>query len=142
MPINYTVDSDRQLIFETWQDNVCAADVREYWFRSLEDPRFLAIRRLLVDMRNAEIEFSPDELGQLINEVAAPYIKAHRWAIACVVDSRAQYELSLQYQVFIKTYSRDQIFRDRNVALSWLSKQDLGAYVPSSIQISPRTRNR
>jgi hypothetical protein len=142
MPITYTVDSDRRLIFEIWQERVCADDVREYWFRSLEDPRFTAIRRLLVDMRGAEIDLSPEELGQLINEVAAPYAKSQRWAIACVVDSRAQYELSLQYQIFIKTYSRDQIFRDRNVAVAWLSKQDLGAYVPSSIQTAPRTRTR
>ena len=142
MPITYTVESERRLIFETWQGKVCAADVREYWFRCLEDSRFNAIRRLLVDMRGAEIQFSPDELGQLMNEVVAPYIRAHRWAIACVVDSRAQFELSLQYQVFIKTYSRDQIFRDRNVALSWLSKQDLGAYIPDSLQSSQRTRGR
>jgi hypothetical protein len=142
MPISYTVDSDRRLIFETWQHTVNADDVREYWFRTLEDPRFLAIRRILADMRGANIEFVPDELGQLIGEVAAPYIASHRWAIACVVDSRAQYDLSLQYQIFIKTYGREGIFTERNVALAWLSKQDLGVYVPSSIHNSPRERNR
>ena len=142
MPISYTVDSDRRLIFETWQQTVCADDVREYWFRTLEDPRFLAIRRILVDMRGANIEFAPDELAKLIGEVAAPHIASQRWAIACVVDSRVQYDLSLQYQIFIKTYSREGIFTERNVALAWLSKQDLGVYVPGSIHNSPRTRNR
>jgi len=73
MPISYTVDSDRRLIFETWEQSICADDVREYWFRTLEDPRFLAIRRFLVDMRGAEIGLSPDELAQLIGEVAAPH---------------------------------------------------------------------
>jgi hypothetical protein len=142
MPITYAVDSDRGLIFETWHATVCAADVREYWFRTVEDSRFTAIRRILVDMRGAEIEFSADELGQLIGEVAAPYIGSRRWAIASVVDSRVQYEMSLQYQIFIKTYSRDGIFVDRNAALEWLLKQDLADYVPSSMQNSPRTRGR
>jgi hypothetical protein len=141
MPITYTVDSDRQLIFETWQNKVCAADLREYWFRCLTDPRFNAIRRVLVDMRGATIEFSPAELGQLMSEAAAPHSRTHRWAIACIVESRSQYELSLQYLAFIKTYSRDQIFRDRNVAVSWLSKQDLGGYIPGSILHSHATEN-
>ena len=132
MPIFYAVDSERRVIFEKWNQAVSAADVREYWFNCLEDPRFTAIRRILVDIREAQIEFSAEELGELITEVAVPYIGAKRWAIASVVDSRKQYEMSRQYQIFIKAYSSGGIYSDRNVALAWLLKQDIWSDGPGS----------
>ena len=61
MPIDYAIDREMKLIFETWIDEVSVRDLAAYWKRYLADPEVLEIRRTIVDLRAAVIGFSGTE---------------------------------------------------------------------------------
>ncbi|HRE90240.1 MAG TPA: hypothetical protein PK095_13985 [Myxococcota bacterium] len=61
-PISYTLDPERGVIYETWRGSVSARDLERYWMRYLADPEVLALRRTLVDLRDATILFRGEDL--------------------------------------------------------------------------------
>ena len=81
-------------------------------------------RRTLVDLRDADVEFTGAELNQLIRTIALPAIGDRKWATAILVSAPAPYGFSRQYQVFAERYSHDSIFDDGERAVNWLLQQD------------------
>src|SRR5688500_18067197 len=90
MPITHSIDADRGLIFETWQGDVTAADLRRFWLGYLADPQVMALRRTLVDMREARIVFTGSEFFDLVWDVAKPGLAGRRWMTAIVVAHAVQ----------------------------------------------------
>jgi hypothetical protein len=123
MPISYSIDADRGLIVEAWQGDVTAADLRGYWHGYLADPRVMALRRTLVDLRQARILFTGEELFDLVCDVVQPALAGRRWTTAILVARAVQLGVSKQYQVFAEAYSRDAIFDDYDKALRWLDQE-------------------
>lgn len=123
MPITYSIDQAAGVIFEVWEGDVSADDLRQYWERYLADPDVLALRRTLVDLRGANLNFSGEDLSYLISKVVLPVLNGLDWKTALVVGKPVQYGVSRQYQVFAERYSRDAIFEDSDVALQWLKQQ-------------------
>ena len=122
MPITYSIDADLGVILEAWQGDVTAADLRRYWEAYLADPQVTALRRTLVDLREARILFTGMELSDLVWDVVKPALGAQRWTTAIVVARMVQFGVSRQYQVFAQAYSRDAIFEDYGEALRWLTQ--------------------
>jgi hypothetical protein len=120
MPITYSIDHDRRVIFETWTGDVTAADLGEYWKQYLADPDVMAIRRTLVDLRQCRILFKGADLVHLIESVAKPRLAGRTWKTAIVTDRPLQFGISRQYQVFAESYSKDAIFQNPEAALAWL----------------------
>jgi hypothetical protein len=120
MPITYTIDHDQKLILEVWTGEINAVDLAEYWKRYLADPNVLALRRTLVDLRQADIRFSGADLDALIRSIVHPILAGRDWKTAIVVDKPAQFGISRQYQVFADLYSKDAIFRSIEEARHWL----------------------
>ncbi len=75
MPIRYSIDIRKQCIFESWSGNVSIKDLEAYWTSYLADPEVLRIRRTLVDLGNANIEFTGHQLDSLIESLVAPKLK-------------------------------------------------------------------
>jgi hypothetical protein len=123
MPITYSIDADRGLIVEAWQGDITAADLRRYWQAYLADPRVMALRRTLADLRQARILFTGAELFDLVCDVVKPALAGQRWTTAIVVARAVQFGVSKQYQVFAEAYSRDAIFDDYDTALRWLDQE-------------------
>jgi hypothetical protein len=123
MPITYSIDADLGVIFEAWQGDVTAADLRRYWQAYLADPRVMALRRTLVDLREARILFTGPEFFDLVADVVKPALGGRRWTTAIVVARAVQFGVSKQYQAFAETYSRDAIFEDYDAALRWLGEE-------------------
>ena len=120
MPITYRVDQDRDLIEEIWSGEVGAADLERYWIGYLADPKVMACRRTLVDLRHANIKFDGKQLAGLVDAIAVPRIGDLKWKTAIVVGEPVQFGVARQYQVFAEVYSTDAIFEDYDAALSWL----------------------
>lgn len=120
MPISYSIDYDRRVIFERWSGEIRISDLSEYWERYLADPDVMAIRRTLVDLRESRILFKGSDLSDLIQSLAMPRLKGMDWKTAIVTEHPVQFGVSRQYQVFAERYSRDSIFHEREAALAWL----------------------
>jgi hypothetical protein len=114
------IDHEQQMIFETWQREVGARELAKYWRRMLVDAEVLAIRRTLVDLRQAEIVFTGDELANMVTSIAVTMLAGTTWKTALLVEKNTQFGVSRRYQVFAETFSRDAIFQDREAALRWL----------------------
>ena len=121
MPITYTIDREKKLITEIWTGNINAEQLAEYWRRYLEDADVLAIRRTVVDMRQADIVITGKELDHLIESIVLPVLQGRDWKTAIVVDKPVQYGTSRQYQIFAERYSKDAIFYDFEEARVWLA---------------------
>jgi hypothetical protein len=120
MPITYTIDHDRKLITEVWSGDVRAEDLAAYWKGMLSDPDVLAIRRTVVDLRQAGILFTGLQLRELIQGIVIPTLQGKDWKTALVVERPAQHGASRQYQVFASLYSNDAIFYGVEEAYKWL----------------------
>lgn len=121
MPITYTTDREKKLITEIWTGDISAEHLAAYWKKYLEDPDVLAIRRTLVDLRQADILFTGRDLDDLIQRIVLPVLQGRIWKTAIVVEKPVQYGTGRQYQVFAERYSRDAIFYDLEDARSWLA---------------------
>lgn len=122
MPISYSIDRDAQLITEVWTGVIQAADLADYWKRYLEDPEVLAIRRTVVDLREAVIRFTGTELDSLIRSVVEPALGGRDWKTAIVIASPLQKGISRQYGVFAQRYSKDAIFESIEEARNWIRR--------------------
>ncbi|MGH7648865.1 MAG: hypothetical protein ACREND_12160 [Gemmatimonadaceae bacterium] len=123
MPITYSVDTSRDIIFETWTGTINASDLAAYWREYLADPEVMKCRRTLVDLRAATIVFTGQQLADLIESIAVPMLGGLKWATAVLVAAPAQFGTARQYQVFAESYSDDAIFFDEKSALEWLERQ-------------------
>ena len=121
MPITYTTDCEQKLITEVWTGEITAECLAAYWKQYLDDPDVLAIRRTLVDLRQAEIRFKGADLDTLIRNIVLPVVEGRDWKTAIVVEKSLQYGVSRQYQVFAECYSKDAIFYDLEKARNWLA---------------------
>lgn len=122
MPITYTIDEAQGVIFETWTGEISSADLAEYWRRYLADPKVLALRRTLADIRGCNHQFTGEELDRLIHDLVIPVLKGRDWKTAIVAENGGQYGLSRQYQAFADSFSRDAIFSSPDEALAWLTR--------------------
>jgi hypothetical protein len=123
MPISYSIDAQLGIILETWAGNVSAKDLAEYWRSYLANPEVLALRRTLVDLRQAHPAFTGSELSGLISSIVDPILQGRDWKTAILVDRPVQFGISRQYHAFAEHYSRDAIFSDLASALEWLMSQ-------------------
>jgi hypothetical protein len=123
MPITYSIDKQKSVILEVWIGVISAADLANYWRHYLANPDVMSIRRTLVDLRQANILFSGEQLSQLVQRIVLPALKGRYWKTAILLDTPAQYGTTRQYQVFAERYSRDAIFHDFDTAMEWLLHQ-------------------
>jgi hypothetical protein len=122
-PISYSIDKSLGVIREVWSGRVTAADLQRHWVAYLANPEVLEVRRTLVDLRGADIQFNGRELSKLVLNLIIPRLNGRDWTTALVVGKPVQLGVSRQYQVFAEQYSRDCIFYDRDEALRWLLQQ-------------------
>lgn len=120
MPIAYTIDREKKLIFETWTGEIHAGDLAAYWKRYLTDEEVLEIRRTIVDLRASVINFSGNEFYSLIEAIVVPALKGREWVTAIVVGEPVQFGVSRQYQAFAGRYSKDSIFSSVAEAEKWI----------------------
>jgi hypothetical protein len=126
LPITYSIDRSLGVIFEVWRGDVTADDLGRYWTAYLENPEVLELRRTLVDLRAAEIQFTGSEMLHLVSSIVLPVLNGRDWKTAIVVQKPAQFGLSKQYHFFAEQYSTDSIFFEPEPALSWLLAQGDG----------------
>jgi len=120
LPITYSLDAERGLIFESWSGDVSASDLADYWRAYLADPEVMAIRRTVVDLRDSNPTFTGAELSSLIHNIVFDVLGERDWITAIVVAKPLQFGVSRQYQVFAECYSRDAIFEAPEEALAWI----------------------
>ena len=119
-PIRYRIDDARGLIFETWEGEISAVDLRNFLATYLDDPKVLELRRTLGDLRLAEIKFTGSDLMNIVSNVVIPRLRGASWKTAILVSKPVQYGVSRQWQVFAESFSEDSLFYDIDDAMTWL----------------------
>ncbi len=120
MSITYSFDPNEKLIIEDWTGEVTADDLAAHWRIYLADRRVMALRRTLVDLRDAQICFNGSQLKVLIEDIVLPVLQTDDWKTAIVVKRSIEYGISKQYQLFADSYSKDAVFFDIDRARDWL----------------------
>ncbi len=123
MGITYSIDKNLDVIFEVWDGEIIANDLREYWINYLANPDVMKCRRTLVDLRKSIVKIKGDELASLIESIVIPKLGKLKWKSALLVEAPIQIGISRQYNVFAELYSKDEIFHDYDSALKWLLQQ-------------------
>ncbi len=85
----------------------------------------MAVRRTVVDLRDATIAFTGPELQQVVGSVVVPAMKGRRWVTALVTVHPVQIGVPNQYAVFADSYSEDAIFTDFDAATAWVMAQPI-----------------
>lgn len=125
MPIAYSINEIDGIVIEVWSSDISISALIEYWREYLKDERVLKMRKTLVDMREAKVTFSADELLSAVKDVVAPALDGRDWVTAIVVKNPDQFHSGARYQAFASFYSHDSLFSDVNSATAWLLKQEL-----------------
>jgi hypothetical protein len=120
MPITYIINHQKGLIRETWKGKIGGVDLAAYWLHYLADPEVLAIRRTVVDLRKANIDFSGLDFDALIRTIVLPVLGERTWTTAIVIRDPIQFGVSRHYQIFAERYSKDSIFRNVADAERWI----------------------
>src|SRR4051812_38841493 len=100
MSITYTINHQKGLIRETWKGKVRGGDLAAYWQHYLADPEVLAIRRTVVDLRKANIDFSGLDFDALTRTVVLRVRGERKGPPAIVIGNLIQFGASRQYQIF------------------------------------------
>jgi hypothetical protein len=125
MPITYFIDEGDEIIVEVWLGEISIDTLVAYWRAYLRDERVLKIRKTLVDIGQAQIGFSEEQLMQAIHAVVAPVLNGRDWITAIVVKRPRQFWAGRRYQALAQAYSYDSIFSSISMAREWLRKQEL-----------------
>ena len=120
MPISYSIDTENNVILESWTGMITAADLAAHCRRYLADPAVMAIRRTIVDLREARILFCGEQLAEAVESIVLPTLQGIRWTTAIVVTDPMHFEISRQYRILAESYSRDAIFGTREAAMEWM----------------------
>jgi len=120
MPITYTVDNERNVVWVTWQGDVAGEDYRAHLRTMLEDPDALRVGRSLTDLRQANILLSGAELDAIGQAEAVPRLVGRKWKTAVLVNSPHSYGLARQYEMLSESEATDRVFFDYAAALDWL----------------------
>jgi hypothetical protein len=123
MPLTYSIDDTRQIVLEVWTGDVTARMVGSLWKKYLADPRVMAIRRTLADLRECNLLLTGQDLSKLVETVAVPGLKGRDWHTAILVARPDQYGFSRQFHVFSHIYNKNQIFYEWDEALRWIVDQ-------------------
>jgi len=125
MPIVYRIDETDSIIIEVWRGDVSIDTLVEHWREYVKDDEVMRLRRTLVDLREATIAFTADELAEAIMQVVVPALDGRDWVTAIVVKHVDQFRVGAQYQSLAMFYSYDSIFSNVPAATEWLLKQEL-----------------
>lgn len=120
MGITYFIDEESSALYEKWEGPLRREDVANYWRFFSNNAKAIACTRNLVDIRDAEILFTGEELEKLVHDYLLPLAGIAETKTAILVAQPVQIGVSRQYQVFKQTTGEDALFSDETEAWAWL----------------------
>ena len=122
--IEYAVASDYGVVVETWLGVITRDVLLDHWRTSLADPRVLALKRTLVDLRDCEAQFSGEEWVRMIESclLGKPHLVG--WKTAIVVDQPQLHGIARQFLGHAAEVIHGELFEHIDQALAWLRRRD------------------
>jgi len=125
MAITYVVDDFSGVVFVHSLGIITAKDIADHWALLLADKEAVVCGKILVDVRESEVQLTESELWHLIITILEPAMQGRRWKMAILVREAVQYYMSRQLQVFTAGYCENAIFADDSIALEWIEQGGL-----------------
>jgi hypothetical protein len=126
MGFTLRVDEELRVVFVKAAGAVTARDLCLNWLELIENPLTSALRRTLVDLRDADISIDLQDLHLLIEQLVRPRIGDTIWTAALIVGNPSSREMAQNFQLLAQSFSRDRVFEDEERALEWLLRQPAG----------------
>ena len=120
MGITYRFDPSLGVVIALGDGLVTPKDLAAYWESRIADRKYFDCRRILVDGRSSTIQFTGNDLHDLLNAILKPVTETHSYRIAILVSSPVQFGTARQFQVFFNELGVSEIFEDETTALAWL----------------------
>jgi hypothetical protein len=121
MDVSRTIDPDRHFIYTTVTGEITLAEIYEDMVRLASDPNYQPEMTGIVDMRNATVELTADELRQLAGELRNRPKVVARARRALLVGSDLAFGIYRMFATLAMDGSTDyRVFRDEQAARDWL----------------------
>jgi len=85
MAITYVVDDFSGVVFVHSFGIITAKDIADHWNLLLADKETVFCEKILVDVRESELQLSGSELWQLVKTIFEPAMQGRRWKMAILV---------------------------------------------------------
>jgi hypothetical protein len=123
MPITYSIDAERGIVFATVGDELSLGDTLLHVQEVFADPRFRPGMAALFDARQASLgEFSGDELRRVLSAIdsrPASLVLGVRWAI--VVSREIDFAVSRMFEGLSGHLPVEiHVFRSYETARAWI----------------------
>ena len=123
-PVNvgrYRIDSERGMRFEEYRGKVGLADLRSVVSAMVSDPCWSPDHHGLVDLSEAELEMSANDVLRLALMLRQEENRSHGWLVFAVPNSVA-YGVVRMLGYWSRNTERFRIFQSRAEAEAWLEK--------------------
>jgi hypothetical protein len=121
MNINYTIDTERKIIFEVWSENVSFNDYRDYKAILFEDPAFNPSFDVICDVRKYTKGINMDALESIIKLFLDHPDKTQKRKSALVTNDPMQVAGSMIFQTKSNVLPiQVLVFSTIEAALDWI----------------------
>ncbi|MBT4295093.1 MAG: hypothetical protein HOD43_04735 [Candidatus Marinimicrobia bacterium] len=122
--VKTSFDQSNGILHSTFDGNVTIAEIVDYIRATKNNSDYPRELKIITDSEHAEMNFSPADLVQIVEE---NYKSLERYTFihdAIVVDSPRVTAMTMLYQELVKTNKyKFEVFSSRETALHWLIEQ-------------------
>ena len=121
MQIEYHIDTEKGIITETWPAEVNFEDYKDLKYREFSDPMFESNYDIISDLRNANLEYSEDDLNQIFQLFRENLSKIGKRKSALITDKPMQVVSTMLFKEKIKELPLNvQVFSTIEAAMKWI----------------------
>jgi hypothetical protein len=122
MPINYSIDTDKGVVYTTASDVLTEDELFEHKRKLVSDPEFKPGFVELSDVRFiTELRVSADDIQRFVMQDRSEAEQLQDFKLAIIVSGSTEFGLGIMYETMSSESSANvRIFRDMGQAREWL----------------------
>jgi hypothetical protein len=121
MEVSRTIDPARHFIYTTVTGEITLAEIYEDMVRLASEPNYSPDMPGIVDMRNATVRLTTDEIRQLAEELRKRPLVVARTRRALLVGSELAFGIYRMFATLaLGGWTDYRVFRDEQAARDWL----------------------
>jgi hypothetical protein len=131
VPLTYTVDAPEDLIRVVGSGIVTAMDVSDHWMGLFRDVEAMRMGHALVDVRNADLRFTEQQMMHLTRTIYAPHTANRQFRLATLVRDEEQFLIAKQLFNAADLSRNHAVFYEIEEAMKWLNDRSDPSADPS-----------
>jgi hypothetical protein len=124
VPLTYTVDVQEDRINVVGSGIVTAVDVSDHWMGLFRDDKAMRMGHALVDVRNADLRFTEQQMMHLTRTIYAPNTANRQFRLATLVRDEEQFLIAKQLFNAADLNRNHAVFYEVDEAMKWLNRDE------------------